>query len=115
MRRHAAANKGRPRKKSPCNSIFLLEATTLRKACFDIFSGAPDEEPVWMEAVEKLSDARERMEQIGAEIPGRYFLFSAGGQSVVAQIWTFKRPSRNLKFIGSAPSLQLADLKLNDF
>ena len=64
--------------------MFLLEVTTLGKADFDIFSGVPDEEPVWLETVEKLSDARERMEQIGAEIPGRYFLFSTAGQSVVA-------------------------------
>jgi len=53
---------------------------------FDIFSGAPEENGLWMEAVEGLSKAQQRMGQIAAQNPGKYFLFSSGSQSILAQI-----------------------------
>jgi hypothetical protein len=85
--------------KKGCKSVFPAEVTTLRNASFEIFSGAADEDPVWLETVERLSRARERMQQIAAEIPGRYFLLSATSHSILAQIWTFKRFSHTLKII----------------
>jgi hypothetical protein len=57
---------------------------------FDIFSGAPEEHGLWVEAVEGLSKARQRMGQIAAQNPGKYFLFSGGSQSILAQIQSFK-------------------------
>jgi hypothetical protein len=79
-----------------------MEVTTVRKASFDIFSGTPDENPVWIETAAKLSRARERMEKIAAKTPGRYFLLSACGQSIVAQIWTFKKPSFQISIMNTA-------------
>ena len=44
---------------------------------FDIFSGQIDKNALWVETVEGLSNARERMEQIAAEKPGQVFHFLA--------------------------------------
>ena len=79
-----------------------MEVTTVRKASFDIFSGTPDENPVWIETVERLSSARERMEEIAAEMPGRYFLLAASGQSIVAQVWTFRKTPFNVTIMNTA-------------
>jgi hypothetical protein len=57
---------------------------------FDIFLGNPDDGPLWLETASGLSKARERMGQIAAERPGRYFLFSLQSHTVFAQIETFK-------------------------
>jgi hypothetical protein len=43
------------------------------KDTFDIFSGTA-KKAMWIEAVEGLSNARERMEQIAADKPGQYFI-----------------------------------------
>lgn len=64
----------------------------MKGSTFDIYSGAPeDEDAVWVEAVEGLSNARERMGELAKQNPGRYFLFSLGSQSVIAQIYTIKK------------------------
>jgi hypothetical protein len=51
---------------------------------FDIFSGWPDEYAVWVETVEGLAAARDRMAQIAAAKPGRYFVFSRSDHSILA-------------------------------
>jgi hypothetical protein len=61
------------------------------KERFDIFSGWPNN-AIWIEAVEGLSNARERMGQIAGENPGRYFLFCPRTQASVAEIHTFAVP-----------------------
>jgi len=57
---------------------------------FDIFLHGPDDEPLWLETAEGFSKARERMRQIAAEKPGRYFLFSVQSHVILAPIETFK-------------------------
>jgi hypothetical protein len=59
---------------------------------FDIFSGTPDKDAVWVECVLGLSNARGRMEQIAAQKPGRYFLFSLLSHSVLSKTETFSKP-----------------------
>ncbi len=63
---------------------------------FDIFSGAPEEHGLWVEAVEGLSNARQRMGQIAAAEHGKYFLFSRSSQSILARMngdsRAFERP-----------------------
>jgi hypothetical protein len=76
----------------------------LKTESFDIFSGAVDENPVWLETVETLSGARQRMEEIATEMPGKYFLFSPLNQSILAQVWTFKRPLHTFKITTVARS-----------
>ena len=58
---------------------------------FDIFSGQPDKDAIWLEAIGGLSNAREHMEQIAARKPGKYFLFAPTGNSILAQIETFTK------------------------
>jgi len=60
---------------------------------FDIFAGSSDADALWVEAVEGLSNARERMEQIAAEKPGRYFVFCSRDHTILAQVETFLHES----------------------
>ena len=65
----------------------------MKEPSFDIFSGAPTKNPVWLEAVEGLSNARARMHEIAAQTPGQYFVFSTTRRTVLAQTETFKKSS----------------------
>jgi hypothetical protein len=42
---------------------------------YDIFSGKVDEDAIWLEAVEGLGAANERMKDHAHRIPGPYFVF----------------------------------------
>jgi hypothetical protein len=77
------------------------EPARVKEPTFDIFSGGPDKDPIWLETVTGLSNARERMEQIGRRTPGQYFLFSVQSQTVLARIETFKSPEALCKAQGS--------------
>ena len=44
---------------------------------FDIFSGTPDRDTLWLEAVTGLDKARQRMQEIANDKPGEYFIFQA--------------------------------------
>jgi hypothetical protein len=65
----------------------------MSKPTFDIFAGLPNQGPIWLEAVEGLSNARERMEQIAAEKPGPYFVFSGPQNSIIARTETLESRS----------------------
>jgi hypothetical protein len=62
----------------------------MKEPTFDIFSGGPDKDPLWIETVEGLSNARERLDQIATLKPGQYFLFSFCSQTVLTRVETFK-------------------------
>ncbi|HWF38234.1 MAG TPA: hypothetical protein VG322_06935 [Candidatus Acidoferrales bacterium] len=62
----------------------------LEEPRFDIFSGAPDKDAMWLEVVTGLAGARERMEEIAREIPGRYFVFSIHSRVLLATVDTTK-------------------------
>lgn len=64
----------------------------MKRPTFDVFSGTPGEDPLWLESVEGLSNARERMEQLAANEPGRYFVFSPLNNATLSRIETFKKP-----------------------
>lgn len=54
---------------------------------FDIFRGQfPDADVEWIDSVEGLGAARERMQKIAAEKPGAYFVFGAKYGIVFAAI-----------------------------
>jgi len=59
---------------------------------FDIFAGAPDRDAMWVCAVCGLANAKERMEQIAAERPGRYFIFYSPDRTILARTETFAKP-----------------------
>lgn len=58
--------------------------TTFGPAYFDIFRGWPDKNAVWVETLEGLAAARERMEEIAKALPARYFVFSRVDHSILA-------------------------------
>jgi L-amino acid N-acyltransferase YncA len=52
---------------------------------FDIFKGSyPGKDAMWLETIRGLANARQRMEQIAAETPGTYFVFSTHDNLVLA-------------------------------
>ena len=65
---------------------FIIEPT------FDVFAGGPEKDPVWVEAVPGLSNARERMEQIARKTPGQYSVFSIGSHAILGRAEIFKKP-----------------------
>jgi hypothetical protein len=67
----------------------------MKEPSFDIFSGRPDKNALWIETVEGLSNARARMHDLAAQKPGQYFVFSTGGHAIIAQIETFKKLERS--------------------
>ena len=72
---------------------------------FDVFSGT-QKNAMWVEVVEGLSNARERMQQIAAKEPGQYFVFCTATHASVCEIETFALPHAELlteaKFKSSA-------------
>jgi hypothetical protein len=63
----------------------------LNEETFDIFSGSAEEYGLWVEAIEGLSSAHQRMGQLAAEKPGRYFLLSSTDQSILTRVDTRSR------------------------
>jgi hypothetical protein len=58
---------------------------------YDIFSGSADERPMWIESVEGLSAAKQRMHEFAASTPGPYFLYCVRTEAVLASIDTSER------------------------
>lgn len=56
---------------------------------YDIFAGSPDK-ALWLEAMEGLGAACERMKERATEFPGPYFVFCTGTHKVLAVIDTAK-------------------------
>ena len=59
---------------------------------YDIFSGELADDALWLEAVDGLDGAIDRMNQCATEKPGRYFVYKVDSQTVVASIDTIKYP-----------------------
>lgn len=74
-------------KRSTRDAAKAASSTGLPK--FDIFAGTPERNPVWICAVEGLPKAKEKMEQMAAENPGRYFIFYAPDRNVLGEIDTY--------------------------
>jgi hypothetical protein len=73
---------------------------------FDIFAGDREKSPLWLEAVEGLSNARERIRQITAQTPGSYFLFNQNSSSTKQK--RNPSPHRDVDFRGFPLNLVLA-------
>jgi len=61
-----------------------------RQPAFNIFAGSGDKDAMWLETVEGLNNAQQRMERIAAQVPGRYFVFSVHSRAVLAKTDTTK-------------------------
>ncbi len=57
---------------------------------FDIFSGTSDKDAHWLESIDGLSKARDRMEHIASVRPGEYFLYSPQSHTILAKSSTDK-------------------------
>jgi hypothetical protein len=75
---------------------FAKKGTVMAETC-DIFSGAPDQNPIWLEAVEGIASARLRMEHIAAHKPGPYFVFCGLSHSVIAKLDNRNQPQEKRK------------------
>ena len=51
---------------------------------FDIFSGSIDKDALWLETTEGLANAKQRMNELAAKSPGKYFVFCDFSHTVVA-------------------------------
>ena len=55
---------------------------------YDVFSGSPTNQPVWLESAEDLDLASQRMAQLSRSDPGPYFVYSCRNCAVVTQVDT---------------------------
>jgi hypothetical protein len=55
---------------------------------YHIFSGLRDKNAMWLEYVDGLGNAYERMKELARQNPGPYFVFSAETHEVLASIDT---------------------------
>jgi hypothetical protein len=55
---------------------------------YAIFSGFTDKDALWLESVEGLGAANERMKERAADSPGPYFIFCTKTHKVLASIDT---------------------------
>lgn len=55
---------------------------------FHIFSGSGPGDAVWVEVVRGLGCARERLDEIARENPGKYLLFSFARCAILAKVDT---------------------------
>jgi hypothetical protein len=62
----------------------------MREPMFDIFTGTSRKNAIWLDSVEGLSNARARMYDIAAQIPGEYFVCLIGSDAILAEVETFK-------------------------
>jgi hypothetical protein len=55
---------------------------------YDIFSGHPSNGAIWVEAVDNLAAANDRMVEYARENPGPYFIFCHKNRVIVASVDT---------------------------
>jgi hypothetical protein len=55
---------------------------------YDIFSGSRDKDALWLEAVQGLGAACDRMKELAAQTKGPYFVFCTSTHKVLASVDT---------------------------
>jgi hypothetical protein len=65
----------------------------MRIPTYDLFSGSQYDGPVWLETVEGLAAACERMREHSQKSPGEYFVLCATTHRILASIDTTKSQS----------------------
>jgi hypothetical protein len=55
---------------------------------YDLFAGLPDKDASWLEAIQGLGAACDRMKDLAAESPDPYFVFCTQTRKVLASIDT---------------------------
>jgi len=59
----------------------------------DIFSGSLDHEPVWLESVEGLATASQRLMERATRVPGSYFVFDTESRNILLHVDTTPKSS----------------------
>jgi hypothetical protein len=67
-----------------------VEEAIMAEPTFDIFKGNSEKDAVWVEAVQGLAPARERMELLASETPGQYFVYALRSRAILARVDTRK-------------------------
>lgn len=78
----------------------LFHVSLERTLKLDIFSGAIDKNPLWLERVEGLENAKRRMEEMATESPGGYFVFCDFSHTVIALIDTSSEETVRVSELG---------------
>jgi hypothetical protein len=61
---------------------------------YDLFSGSPKQDPLWLEAADDLTVASEHMKQRAHQTPGKYFIYSCKAGTVLATLDTSAKGPR---------------------
>ncbi len=68
---------------------------------FDIFQGHVDRDPIWVEVVDGLACAFERIEEFAAEKPAHYFVKSLNTHKVLASVDSTKGEASEGRLFGA--------------
>jgi hypothetical protein len=55
---------------------------------FEIFKGSSDKQAIWVESLEELTAANERMKELADENPGAYFVFDVRARQILNSVDT---------------------------
>jgi hypothetical protein len=61
-----------------------LAGSGIMTVTYDIFRKLPAGEPVWVEAVQGLEDAKSRLSELVTVRPGDYYIYDLGRERIVA-------------------------------
>lgn len=78
---------------SRCQPSWRRFSLKLKLPMYDVFRGSQGEDAKWLESVEGLEEPCERMRQEANKTPGKYFVFSVTGATVLATVDTSIRPA----------------------
>jgi hypothetical protein len=76
----------------------LLSLGVMPNSTYDIFSGQLNNAAIWLESVEGLGNAYQRMTELAAMSPGCYFIFCTHTHTVRGSINTLTPEERRLNF-----------------
>ena len=65
----------------------------MQEPTFDIWSGTLEKSDKYLETVEGLGNAQRRVQELAAQNPGKYFIFSVWNSCVLDQIDTLEKPA----------------------
>jgi hypothetical protein len=63
----------------------------MKEPSFDIFSGQSQIDGVWIETVQGVINARDRLWQIAEGKAGRYFMCGSGQGAILIKVQTFEK------------------------
>jgi hypothetical protein len=65
------------------NQLDQPKREVLMDAKFDIFKRLPDGDPIWVQAIDGIEQAKEQLARLASSTPGEYFIYNVQGGCVV--------------------------------